>query len=117
MAVTDSLHVEHFHSGSEFFANSWLVLFSPFFRQARTLTAAWERTESMSPHYPWFEEYRAAMLEMDPHRLRERVQAARVLVLQRAKELEQDRSNHQDERQAIEDALQNLRVLWQELSA
>jgi hypothetical protein len=69
--------------------------------------------ESLSPEilYPqWQNEYAAALLETDPQKLSERVEAAETAIYKRRQELSQN-SEHHTERHVIEDALQSLRVL------
>lgn len=58
----------------------------------------------------WVAPYRAAMLELDRGKLLNRINEARKAIQERILQL-QDRPSHEEERQAIEDALQNLRVL------
>ena len=61
--------------------------------------------------YPeWQNEFRAALLELDIEKLRERVAAAETAIFNRLQAISQG-SNHAAERQAIEDALASLRVL------
>jgi hypothetical protein len=67
----------------------------------------------MSPElsYPeWQQDYQAALLELDREKLRERVAAAETAIFKRLQAMSQDSDSHA-ERQAIEDALTNLRVL------
>jgi hypothetical protein len=60
----------------------------------------------------WQPEYKAALLELDPKKLLERVQAAEAAVFNRLQELaHSDNPDHKAERQTIQDALANLRVL------
>lgn len=61
----------------------------------------------------WFEVYKAAVLEVDPRKLPERVVAAKEAVQLRLKEIQGD-TDHHTERQQIEDALNNLRTLERE---
>jgi hypothetical protein len=65
--------------------------------------------------YVWMECYRAALVEPNPDKLKQLVPAAQAAVQARIRELLPDLVNHHAERQAIEDALQNLRVLEREL--
>ena len=67
----------------------------------------------ISPDKLWFQFYKAAVLELDPRKLPERVVAAKDAVQLRLKEIEGD-SNHHAERRQIEDALNNLRTLERE---
>ncbi len=73
--------------------------------------------DSLSPSvflYPdWQNEYAAALLELDPGKLPERVAAAETSIFNRLQVMSQS-SDHQAERQAIEDALAALRVLKRE---
>ena len=62
---------------------------------------------------PWFEVYRAAMLELDPQKLPGRIVAAKEAVQLRLTDLQGD-TDHHEERQQMEDALRNLRVLERE---
>ena len=71
-------------------------------------------TSSSDVSYPaWQPEYKAALLELDPKKLRERVQAAEEAIFNRLQELAQNSNSQENkaERQAIEDALTNIRVL------
>ena len=61
--------------------------------------------------YPeWQAEYQAALLELDPKRLFERVMAAETAIFNRLQAMSHTSDGHA-ERQAIEDALASLRVL------
>jgi hypothetical protein len=60
------------------------------------------------PH--WQNEYAAALLETNPQKLFERVEAAEAAIFNRLQHLSQDFDSF-TERQVIEDALQSLRVL------
>jgi len=61
--------------------------------------------------YPeWQAEYQAALLELDPKRLFERITAAETAIFNRLQAISHTSDGH-DERQAIEDALGALRVL------
>ena len=62
--------------------------------------------------YPkWQNEYQAALLELDRKRLLERVTAAETAIFNRIQAI---LPSHAAERQAIEDALANLRVIRRE---
>ena len=64
--------------------------------------------------YPeWQNEFRAALLELDREKLRERVATAEATIFKRLQALSQG-LEHTAERQAIQDALANLRVLQRE---
>ncbi len=64
--------------------------------------------------YPeWQNEFQAALLELDPEKLRERVAAAETAIFNRLQAISQG-SNHTAERQALEDAFASLRVLKRE---
>jgi hypothetical protein len=64
--------------------------------------------------YPeWQTLLQEALLELDRDKLKQRVQAAETTIFQRLQEISQD-SDHQAERQAIEDGLSSLRFLKRE---
>jgi hypothetical protein len=58
----------------------------------------------------WQTKYEAALLELDREKLSERVAAAEAAIYERLQKIS-GKSDHQTERQAIEDALSALRVL------
>ena len=62
---------------------------------------------------PWFEVYKAAVLELDPQKLPGRIVAAKKAVQLRLVEIQGD-TDHHAERQQIEDALSSLRTLERE---
>ena len=65
--------------------------------------------------YPkWQEPLKAAILEIDKEKLKLRVEAAEAAIFQRQQELAQ---NHHDlvEQQAIQDALNTLRIIKREV--
>ena len=59
----------------------------------------------------WQNEYQAALLELDRKKLLERVTAAETAIFNRIQAISPE---HAAERQAIEDALANLRVIRRE---
>jgi hypothetical protein len=59
---------------------------------------------------PWFELYASAVLELEPERLVERVDAAEAAIHGRLQDLQYD-SDHHEERQLIEDAKRTLSFL------
>jgi hypothetical protein len=59
---------------------------------------------------PWFELYSAAVLEVEPDRLIERVDAAESAIHGRLRDLQYD-SDHHEERQLIGDAQRTLSFL------
>jgi hypothetical protein len=63
--------------------------------------------------YPWEREYEAALVELDPKKLLERVHTAEAAIFNRLQELAKspDSPDQKPEREAIEDALASLRVL------
>jgi hypothetical protein len=64
--------------------------------------------------YPeWQADYQAALLELDPKKLFERVAAAEAVIFNRLQALAQN-PDHSLEHQAIDDALASLRVLKQQ---
>ena len=69
--------------------------------------------DSPSPKIPypeWQTEYQAALVELDRGKLPERVAASETAIFNRLQVISQS-SDHQAERQAIEDALTALRFL------
>lgn len=62
---------------------------------------------------PWFEVYKAAMLELNPQKLPGRIVAAKKAVQLRLIEIQGD-TDHHAERQQIADALSILRILERE---
>jgi hypothetical protein len=66
---------------------------------------------SPMPLYPeWQGEYQSALLELDRDKLQERVAGAEAAIFKRLQAISQS-SDHQAERQAIGDAVANLRFL------
>ena len=64
--------------------------------------------------YPeWQVEYTKALLELDPSKLRDLLSAAEAAISKRVQALAGD-TNHQQERQAIQNALHTLQVLRQD---
>ncbi len=63
----------------------------------------------------WMDLYRAALLELDRDKLPGFIQKAQDAIRERFQQLPQDPKQYNAERQALEDALQNLRVLTREL--
>jgi hypothetical protein len=69
-------------------------------------------------HYPdWLPAYKAAMLELDPAKLQERIYAAQEAINQRLKYLAKDGGGDPKEKQAIADALSGLAILEREAIA
>jgi hypothetical protein len=64
----------------------------------------------------WQAYYQAALLELDPEKLPQRVEAAETTIFKRLQDLAYSSNSHA-ERQAIEDAVASLRVLKQEILA
>jgi len=62
-----------------------------------------------SPSEEWHELYRAAMVELDNNKMSQRILDARHAILDRAEEILM--GSPSDERGALNDALQSLRVL------
>ena len=76
-----------------------------------------EGSSSSDFRYPaWQREYEASLVELDPKKLLERVHKAEAAIFNRLQEMAQSSgsSDNKAERQAIEDALANLRVLQRE---
>jgi hypothetical protein len=65
----------------------------------------------------WMDLYRDALLELDLKELPGRIQKAQNAIRERFQKLPQDPKQYNAERQALEDALQNLRVLTRELKS
>jgi hypothetical protein len=61
----------------------------------------------------WLAFYQAALLETDGQRLNQLIQAAQLAIDERFQEV-QDGRQHSQERQALIDATQNLRILCRE---
>ena len=59
----------------------------------------------------WRKVYRAAMLETNAEKFRERAAEAQKAIVERLRELGRDGVDHEAERQALADAWQDLRVL------
>jgi hypothetical protein len=77
-----------------------------------------DSSASPSPQmlYPeWQQEYQAALLELEPRKLPQRIANAEAAIFKRLEAISRG-TNHQAERQAIEDALASLRVLKSEKS-
>ena len=71
----------------------------------------------MQAHYVWEVPYKAAVLETDREKLRERVHAAKAAIDDRLRELQLDHGGTPEERQAISDALASLNVVRRELES
>jgi hypothetical protein len=61
--------------------------------------------------YSWQESYQAALLETDWTKMQERVQTAESEIHKRRLELSQDHNGTQEERNALVNAMNGLRVL------
>jgi hypothetical protein len=59
---------------------------------------------------PWYQLCASAVIELDPERLIERVNAAEAAIHSRLRDLQYD-SDHHDERQLMEDAYRTLDFL------
>jgi hypothetical protein len=69
----------------------------------------------MTDQYVWQEFYTAAMLELDPERVRQRINEAQEALAQRLEEIRKDGTGSEEERMALTDAQQNLRTLLRTL--
>ena len=67
--------------------------------------------------YIWQESYQAALLETDWTKMQERVQTAESEIHQRRLELSKDHHGTQEEREAVVNALNGLRVLRMDAAA
>jgi hypothetical protein len=65
------------------------------------------------PYPEWQTEYQSALVELDREKLAKRVEASETAIFNRLQAISES-SDHQAERQAIEDALTALRVLKRE---
>jgi hypothetical protein len=65
----------------------------------------------MSTNDTWRELYRAALLELRPELLRQKIEVAETALRQRMAEIGENNSSWGDERQALDDALHGLRIL------
>ena len=63
-----------------------------------------------SESQPWYQLYTSAVVELDPERLIERVNATEAAIHSRLRDLQYD-SDHHEERQLMEDALRTLNLL------
>jgi hypothetical protein len=68
----------------------------------------------MRAEYVWDESYKAALLEIDDNKLRERIHVANSAIDARLHELLMDHGGTPEERQAISDALAGLSALRRE---
>ena len=64
----------------------------------------------MDESQPWYQLYAAAVVELNPKQLIERVDATEAAIHGRLRDL-QDDSDHHEERQLMEDAQHTLAVL------
>jgi len=69
----------------------------------------------MCAGYPWQESYKAAIVETNVMKLRERIQSAKAAIDTRLHDLQLDHGGTPEERQAITDALNGLNFLRREL--
>jgi hypothetical protein len=72
------------------------------------------REVHMTMTYSWHESYRAALLETDWTKMQERVQAAESAIHERQRVLSMDHGGTPEERKAITDALNGMKVLRRE---
>ena len=75
--------------------------------------AAKDSSPSKTLYPEWQNEYQAALLELDRRNLAQRVAAAEAAIYKRLQVIAES-GDHQAERQAIEDALEAIRVLERE---
>jgi hypothetical protein len=61
--------------------------------------------------YLWYDSYKAAVLETDWTRLLDRIQSAEMKIHERQRILSLDHGGSLEERQAIADALNSMRIL------
>jgi hypothetical protein len=84
---------------------------SLFYKKAIMADPEFSSPEILYPE--WQREYRAALMELDPKKMLERVTAAETTIFKRLQTISRSADNHA-ERQAIEDALTGLRTLKKE---
>jgi hypothetical protein len=73
-------------------------------------------SEVSNVRYPdWEPHYKAAMLELDASKLKERLQAAHIAISERLRILSQDHFGSPEERNAIADPLNGLSMLEREI--
>jgi hypothetical protein len=65
----------------------------------------------MTTNFEWQDLYRAALLELDPDALRQRIREAEKAIQRRSAELDRSDCTCQEELLAINDAARGLRVL------
>jgi len=65
----------------------------------------------MNATFKWYETYKAAVLETDWQKMEERIRAAKSAIAERQHEFSLDHGGTPEERQAIANALNSLRVL------
>jgi hypothetical protein len=70
---------------------------------------------NMRANYVWDETYKAAALETDDEKMRERIRVAKSAIDTRLWEVQMDHGGTPEERQAISDALAGLSALRREL--
>ena len=71
---------------------------------------------NMIVEYPCGRVYATAMLETDPSKLSNHVQAAELAIMTRMQELNRDHGGTEEERSALRDALSGLTILRRELT-
>lgn len=65
----------------------------------------------MNTNDTWRELYRAALLEVRPEQLRQKIDAAETAIRRRMAEIGENNASWGDERHALDDALHGLRIL------
>ena len=65
----------------------------------------------MTTSYTWHDSYKAALLETDWTKMEERIQTAESEIHKRRLIVSQDHSGTEEEREALVDATQGLRIL------
>jgi hypothetical protein len=93
------------------FFNSAMAIFPPFFSEGCTLRDMESWCDTVSMEISWRDLYRAALLELSPERLQERIEVAEKAIQRRRIELRQDDSGSDGESRELNDALRGLRVL------
>jgi hypothetical protein len=68
----------------------------------------------MTSMYCWYEPYKTALLETDRTKMRKRIQTAEAKIRDRQRVLAEDHGGTPEERQAMADAINGLKVLLKE---
>lgn len=70
----------------------------------------------MAIQYPWFESYKAALLETNRTKIEQRIRVAQAKLQERLRVLSEDHGGTPEERRAVADAINGLKFLFRESS-